>query len=73
MVIFGPYGKTIHPNVNKAIEEHGIFSYPFTPKKYAELEGIEKARSEAQTLKSILVSGDHDYVITRDALTVRIY
>lgn len=73
LVIIGPDGKTLHPNVTEAIEEHGILAYPFTPEKFAELEEIEKARREAQTLESVLVSRDHDYVITRDGLKVIIY
>ncbi|XP_016503413.1 putative nucleoredoxin 1 [Nicotiana tabacum] len=66
LVIIGTDGKTLHSNVAEAIEEHGILAYPFTPEKFSELEQIEKAKREAQTLESILVTGDHDFVIGKD-------
>ncbi|KAK4263201.1 hypothetical protein QN277_028649 [Acacia crassicarpa] len=43
LVIIGPDGKTVHSNVAKAIEAHGVAAYPFTPEKFAELSEIEKA------------------------------
>ncbi|KAL6351352.1 hypothetical protein AAG906_035144 [Vitis piasezkii] len=55
LVVIGPDGKTLHSNVAEAIQEHGIQAYPFTPEKFAELEEIEKAKREAQTLESILI------------------
>ena len=71
LVVIGPDGKTLHSNVAEAIQEHGIQAYPFTPEKFAELEEIEKAKREAQTLESILVSGDRDFVIGKDGVKVR--
>ncbi|KAH0668989.1 hypothetical protein KY289_023482 [Solanum tuberosum] len=66
LVIIGTDGKTLHSNVAEAVEEHGILAYPFTPEKFAELEQTQKAKLEAQTLESILVTGDHDFVIGKD-------
>ncbi|KAK4376871.1 hypothetical protein RND71_003167 [Anisodus tanguticus] len=66
LVIIGTDGKTLHSNVAEAIEEHGVLAYPFTLEKLAELEQIEKAKREAQTLESILVTGDHDFVIGKN-------
>ncbi|EYU22493.1 hypothetical protein ABFS82_05G016100 [Erythranthe guttata] len=63
VVIIGPNGKTLQSNVVEAIEEHGMKAYPFTPEKFIELEEIEKAKREAQTLESLLVNQDSDYVI----------
>ncbi|KAI4314333.1 hypothetical protein L6164_027252 [Bauhinia variegata] len=68
--IIGPDGKTLHSNVAEAIEDHGIIAYPFTPEKFAELAEIEKAKEEAQTLESILVSGDLDFVIGKDGVKI---
>lgn len=51
----------------KLIEEHCIEAYPFTPEKLAE---IEKARLESQTLESILVSGERDFVIDKSGSNV---
>lgn len=71
VVLLGPDGKTLHPNVAKAIEEHGILAYPFTPKKFAELDEMDKAKREKRTLESILVSGGQDFVIAKDGAKVR--
>lgn len=70
LVIIGPDGKTLHSNVAEAIEEHGVDAYPFTPEKFAELADIEKAREASQTLESVLVSGDRDFVIGKDGVKV---
>ncbi|PIA61943.1 hypothetical protein AQUCO_00200142v1 [Aquilegia coerulea] len=70
LVIIGPDGKTMHPNVVELIEEHGAQGYPFTPEKLLELEEINKARLEAQTLESILIEGDRDFVIGKDGTKV---
>lgn len=70
VVVIGPDGKTLHSNVAEAIEEHGVKAYPFTPERFAELEEIEKAKREAQTLESILVSEDCDFVIGKGGVKV---
>ncbi|PON31214.1 DnaJ-like [Trema orientale] len=66
LVIIGPDGKTLNPNVAELIEEHGIDAYPFTPEKITELAEIAKAKEAAQTLESLLVSGDKDFVIGKN-------
>ena len=71
LVIIGPDGQTLHSNVAEAVEEHGIVAYPFTPEKFAELGEIEKAKEAAQTLESILVSEDQDFVIGKDGEKVK--
>ncbi|KAM5566802.1 hypothetical protein ABKV19_015097 [Rosa sericea] len=63
LVIIGQDGKTLHPNVTELIEEHGIEAYPFSAEKVAELAESEKAKLEAQTLESLLVTEDTDFVI----------
>ncbi|XP_054793798.1 probable nucleoredoxin 1 [Prosopis cineraria] len=70
LVIIGPDGKTLHSNVVEAIEEHGDAAYPFTPEKFLELAEVEKAKEAAQTLESILVSGDLDFVIGTDGVKI---
>ncbi|XVE92417.1 hypothetical protein REPUB_Repub01dG0095200 [Reevesia pubescens] len=72
VVIIGPDGKTLHSNVAEAIEEHGILAYPFTPEKFAELAELENAKEAAQTLESILISGDVDFVIGKDGAKVQV-
>lgn len=73
LVIIGPDGKTLHPSVAEAIEEHGVASYPFTPEKFAELDEITKAKEESQTIESILVSRDQDFVIGKDGAKVKVF
>ncbi|VFQ89936.1 unnamed protein product [Cuscuta campestris] len=70
LVIIGPNGKTLQSNVTEAIEEHGILAYPFTAERLAELEEMAKAKKDAQTLESILVKGDLDFVIGKDGAKV---
>ncbi|GJS23638.1 probable nucleoredoxin 1 [Tanacetum coccineum] len=70
LVVIGLDGKTLHPNVADALEEHGVIAYPFTPDKFAELEKIEKAKQEAQTLESVLVSRDLNFVLGKDGAKV---
>lgn len=72
LVIIGPDGKTLNTNVAELIEEHGIEAYPFSPEKLEEIAEKEKARIEAQTLESLLVSGEQDYVIGKGNITVKI-
>ncbi|XP_048322845.2 probable nucleoredoxin 1 [Ziziphus jujuba] len=70
LVIIGPDGKTLNPDVSELIEEHGVGAYPFSPEKLAELAEIEKAKLEAQTLESLLVFEDKDYVIEKNGSKV---
>lgn len=70
LVILGPDGKTRHSNVAEAIDDYGVLAYPFTPEKFEELKEIEKAKVEAQTLESLLVSGDLNYVLGKDGAKV---
>ncbi|XP_073010070.1 LOW QUALITY PROTEIN: probable nucleoredoxin 1 [Typha latifolia] len=63
LIILGSDGKTLHGNAAELVEEHGTETYPFTQEKLEELEQKEKARMEAQTLESLLVTREKDYVI----------
>lgn len=72
LVVIGPDGKTLQSDVVESVEEHGSEAYPFTLEKFAELSEIEKAKIEAQTLESLLVSSDRDYVISKDGSKVPI-
>lgn len=70
VVIIGPDGKTLHQNVAETIEDFGISAYPFTPEKFKELEQLQKAKEEAQTLDSILVAGNQDFVIDKNGTKI---
>lgn len=66
LVIIGPDGKTVHANIVKTVEELGAEAYPFTLERFAELADLEKAIEEAQTLESVLVKGDRDFLVRHD-------
>lgn len=72
LVVVGPDGKTLHSDARETIEDHGVEAYPFTPERFQELAQIEKARQEAQTLESILVSGMQNFVIDNNGTKVPI-
>lgn len=71
LVIIGQDGKTLNQNVTELIQDHGIEAYPFTPEKLVELAEIEKARLESQTLESVLVHRDKDFVIEKSGIKVK--
>ncbi|KAH7858716.1 hypothetical protein Vadar_027099 [Vaccinium darrowii] len=72
LAIIGPDGKTLQSDVVDAIEDHGIETYPFTPENFSLLAEKDKAKRDAQTLESILVLGDLNFVIGKDGLKVPI-
>ncbi|XP_023007756.1 probable nucleoredoxin 1 [Cucurbita maxima] len=70
LVIIGRDGRTLQSNVVNVVEEHGFLAYPFTKERFAELAKLEKEKEEAQTLESVLVSGDRDFVIENNGTKV---
>ncbi|XP_074309882.1 putative nucleoredoxin 1 isoform X2 [Silene latifolia] len=72
LVIIGPDGKTLQPNATAALKDHGVQAYPFSNERFAELAHIEQAAQQAQTLESLLVSGEQDFVINKSGAKVPI-
>ncbi|KAL5850706.1 hypothetical protein ACOSQ4_008719 [Xanthoceras sorbifolium] len=70
LLILGPDGKTLSLNVRDYIEEFGIQAYPFSSEKLTALDELRKARDESQTLESLLVSDELDFVIGKDDIKV---
>ncbi|KAG1342609.1 putative nucleoredoxin 1-1 [Cocos nucifera] len=73
LVVLGADGKTLHHNIAEIVEEHGEEAwegYPFSQEKMDLLAEKAKAKLEAQTLESLLVSGELDYVIGKDGIKV---
>lgn len=70
LVVIDADGKTLISNAAELVEDHGIEAYPFSPEKLEEIAEKEKARMEAQTLESLLVSGERDYVIGKGGAKV---
>jgi len=63
LIILGPDGKTVQTSAARLIREYGIRAYPFTKERLDELEAEEEAKREAQTLESLLVSDERNFVI----------
>ncbi|XP_008792848.2 probable nucleoredoxin 1 [Phoenix dactylifera] len=72
LVVIGSDGKTLNANAAELVEDYGVEAYPFSPEKLQELAEKEKAKMEAQTLESLLVSGERDYVIGKGNVKVPI-
>lgn len=73
LVLIGPDGKTLNDNVADIIEEHGFEAwegFPFSAEKLEILAEKAKAKAAAQTLESLLISGDLDFVIGKEGAKV---
>jgi nucleoredoxin len=59
-------GRTLNTNVADIIEEHGFEAwegFTFSAEKLETLTEKAKAKAASQTLQSLLISGDLDFVI----------
>ncbi|XP_064966665.1 probable nucleoredoxin 1-1 [Musa acuminata AAA Group] len=63
LVVIGPTGQTITENAATSLKMYGADAYPFSEERIKEVE-------MAQTLESLLVAGDLDYVIGKEGLKV---
>ncbi|KAL0912599.1 hypothetical protein M5K25_018581 [Dendrobium thyrsiflorum] len=72
LVVIGTDGKTVNVNAVELVEDYGVEAYPFTSKKLKELEKKEEARIESQTLESLLISEERDFVIKNDGSKVSV-
>ncbi|CAL9053930.1 unnamed protein product, partial [Musa banksii] len=63
LVVIGPTGQTITKNAATSLKMYGADAYPFSEERIKEVE-------MAQTLESLLVAGDLDYVIGKEGLKV---
>jgi nucleoredoxin len=63
LIILGPDGKTVQTDAVGLIREYGIRAYPFTKERLDEIRAEEKAKREAQTLESLLISDERNFVI----------
>ncbi|KAH0668995.1 hypothetical protein KY289_023488 [Solanum tuberosum] len=60
-------------NAVKFVEEYGDEAFPFTQEKLVTLANLKKKKLEAQTLESILVTADRDFVISNGGLKVPVH
>jgi nucleoredoxin len=75
LVLVGPDGKTLNNNIADVVEEHGVDAwegFPFDDEKMEVLISRSKAKAATQTLESLLVSGDLDYVVGKDGAKVSV-
>lgn len=70
MVLLGADGKTMNNNLAEIVGEHGASAYPFSPEKLAELAALERKRMDEQTLESILVFDELDFVVGKNGVKV---
>jgi nucleoredoxin len=73
LVLIGTDGKTLTTNVADIIEEHGFEAwegFPFSAEKLETLAEKAKAKAASQTLESLLISGDLDFVIGKGGAKV---
>uniref|UniRef100_A0A0D9VV44 protein-disulfide reductase n=1 Tax=Leersia perrieri TaxID=77586 RepID=A0A0D9VV44_9ORYZ len=73
LVLIGPDGKTLNNDVAEIIDEHGPDAwegFPFSAEKLEILAEKAKAKAESQTLESLLVTGDLDFVLGKDGAKV---
>ncbi|KAG8063084.1 hypothetical protein GUJ93_ZPchr0003g17881 [Zizania palustris] len=73
LVLIGPDGKTLNNNVADIIDEHGPDAwegFPFSAEKLEILGVKAKAKLELQTLESLLVTGDLNFVLGKDGAKV---
>jgi len=73
LVLIGPDGKTLNSNIADIIDEHGMDAwegFPFNAEKLVILAEKAKAKAASQTLESLLVTGDLDFVIGKDGAKV---
>ncbi|VAH36746.1 unnamed protein product [Triticum turgidum subsp. durum] len=73
LVLIGPDGKTLSSNIADIINEHGLDAwegFPFNAEKLEILAEKAKAKAASQTLESLLVTGDVDFVIGKDGAKV---
>ena len=71
LIILGPDGKTVETDAVGHIRDYGIRAYPFTKDQLVEIEVEDNAKREAQTLESLLVFDEHNFVMKHGGDQVR--
>ena len=64
LLILDENGKVVTEDGTEVIREYGTEAYPFTSEKIEELKEQEEEARRNQSLRSILVSGARDFVIS---------
>lgn len=72
LVILDKQGKTLQTEGMEIIYKYGIQSYPFTAERLHVLEQEEEAKRASQTLETLLVTDERDFVISKEEPQVKI-
>lgn len=71
LVILDSSGKVLSEEGTLVVEDYGAEGYPFSAEKINKLREDEEAAKKEQTLRTLLVSPDRDYLISNDKSKVR--
>ncbi|KAH9291533.1 hypothetical protein KI387_043278 [Taxus chinensis] len=72
LIVLGPDGKTLQTEAVELVMEHGVQVYPFTKEKLDEIKSQKEARRATQTLESLLVSDERNFVNTHTGKKVQV-
>eukprot|EP01018_Ginkgo_biloba_P027560 Gb_39281 [translate_table: standard] len=72
LIVLNPNGKTIQTEGVELIEDYGILAYPFTAERLDELKAQEEAKRETQTLESLLVSEERNFLVKHGGGNVQV-
>ncbi|KAF3431259.1 hypothetical protein FNV43_RR25989 [Rhamnella rubrinervis] len=72
LVIIGQNGETLIHNALRLIAQHGIRAYPFTPEKLAELAEADRTLRQGQTLKTLLVHENLDFIVDNSGIRINV-
>ncbi|KAI5084573.1 hypothetical protein GOP47_0000742 [Adiantum capillus-veneris] len=68
VVILDKQGRTLNTQGTELLYDYGVEAYPFTVERIEELKQAEEAKRAAQTLETLLVTEERDFVISKDNL-----
>ncbi|XP_010256393.1 PREDICTED: uncharacterized protein LOC104596799 [Nelumbo nucifera] len=72
LVVLGPNGETLNSNAVDLVREYAALAYPFSQKNLIEPEEMGNLNPNQQSLESILVSGEKDFVIRNDDARIHV-
>jgi nucleoredoxin len=71
LVMIDANGNFLTNDAVELVTEHGSEAYPFTAERLAELNEIAEAQKRNQTIRSVLASGERDYVVSSQGNKVK--
>ncbi|KAI5068059.1 hypothetical protein GOP47_0016404 [Adiantum capillus-veneris] len=65
LIILDKQGKTLNSEGMELVYKYGVEAYPFTAERVEELKQAEEAKRASQTLESLLVTAERDFVTSK--------